>query len=246
MNEIAQFIQSSTISEAWFHAFKLLTDRGINEITPLVISIDLDHQKDIEVLSVRDGLDRLLDAGGNGVCETVANTIFPLSLWNPSMSRSQLFDRYLRIYPRIKRVIKNRYGTYFQRLIAYGPNQDFNQLEYVIRTYERGHARRSALQAATFDPLKDSTGQALRGFPCMQHISFAPYGDGLLAITAFYTTQYIFERAYGNYLGLYHLGKFMAQEMGLRLGKVNCTASIALRGDITKQDARAFIDHTTL
>jgi len=39
--------------------------------------------------------------------------------------------------------------------------------------------------------------------------------------------QYLFQRAYGNYLGLARLGEFMAKEMKLRLERVVCFAGIA-------------------
>jgi hypothetical protein len=39
--------------------------------------------------------------------------------------------------------------------------------------------------------------------------------------------QYLFERAYGNYLGLVRLGRFMAHEMGLQLERVVCMAAVA-------------------
>ena len=46
--------------------------------------------------------------------------------------------------------------------------------------------------------------------------------------------QYIFERAYGNYLGLSRLGSFVAQEVGLKLEQMNCVAAIARLGDFPK------------
>ena len=66
------------------------------------------------------------------------------------------------------------------------------------------------------------------GFPCLQQVVFHTKGsngsDGL-EVVAFYANQLLFEKAYGNYLGLYRLGKFMAGEMGLRLTGVTCIAS---------------------
>ena len=47
------------------------------------------------------------------------------------------------------------------------------------------------------------------------------------SVTGFYAIQYIFERAYGNYLGLCRLGHFMAHEMEPRLSKVICIATPA-------------------
>ena len=135
---------------------------------------------------------------------------------------------------------RNRNGVYFQRLISFGRDASGrngkNQLEHIIETWQKCNRRRSALQAAVFDPLKDHTHQRRRGFPCLQQVAFAPIGNGNMSVTGFYATQYIFERAYGNYLGLCHLGQFMAQEMNLRLDRVTCIASIALRSRANKGD----------
>ena len=58
-----------------------------------------------------------------------------------------------------------------------------------------------------------------------------------LAVTGFYPTQYMFERAYGNYLGLCRLGNFMAHEMELRLSQVVCIVTRAVRSDGKKKKA---------
>ena len=61
----------------------------------------------------------------------------------------------------------------------------------------------------------------MRGFPCMQHLVFSCVQDKLIVI-AFYATQYIFERAYGNFLGLCNLGKFLSHELQVPLHEVKC------------------------
>ena len=48
----------------------------------------------------------------------------------------------------------------------------------------------------------------------------------------------IAHRAYGNYLGLCHLGHFMAHELGLELVRVNCFIARPELGDITKSVLR--------
>jgi hypothetical protein len=63
-----------------------------------------------------------------------------------------------------------------------------------------------------------------------------PTADGLVA-NAFYATQYVFDKAYGNYLGLAQLGAFMAHEMGLRLARLNVTVGVAKIDGISKSDA---------
>ena len=46
-------------------------------------------------------------------------------------------------------------------------------------------------------------------------------------MNAFYATQYMVERAYGNYLGLCRLGRFMAHELDMRLTRMTCFTGIA-------------------
>ena len=125
--------------------------------------------------------------------------------------------------------LRNKNGLYFQRLIPYGWDEDsgnsFNQLEHIIQTWHKGNHCRTALQAGLFDPHKDHTNQRQRGFPCLQQVSFAPCDDGGLSITGYYATQYVVERAYGNYLGLCRLGRFMAHKMGLKLDQMVCIAT---------------------
>ena len=231
------YIESASLSEAWLQAMRLSVDR--HEIVPLVLNVTgFEHGRPVEDLRVREELDRKLLAFGKQTCRTVANTIFPDSLWNPSRARSRLFERYLRIYPRIRS--HNRFGTYFERLITGGPSSNRNQLDFAIETYTaRSGVRRSVLQLSVFDGARDHTTAALRGFPCLQHVTFAPYSSGL-AVNGFYANQYMIERAYGNYLGLCDLGRFVAHELGLPLSRMTCFTGIAIR-DINVGDLRRLI-----
>ena len=230
-------IEEDNLSVAWAKALLRIVDAG--EIAPLSVVIrGFADGEPMEVAPIRELLDNALSADPQRLsCHAVANTIFPIALWNPQVDRQQLYERYRRIMPRVLWDRRNRYGVYFQRLVAYDHDADYegsmNQLEHIIQTWHGGNHRRSALQAAIFDPRKDHTNQPMRGFPCLQQVAFAPEGRGGLAVTGFYATQYIFERAYGNYLGLCRLGRFMAQEMGRHLTQVTCVASPAKR-DKTK------------
>lgn len=233
-------IQETNLSLAWARAFLAAAE---GEVVPLIVTVTgFNDNQPIETLSIRQTLDRALRSTGQFACETVANTIFPLSLWNPAMSRGQLFARYEQILPALKKLkirnnYPNKYGLYFERLIAFGiPPRGINQLDHIIRTYQGGNHRRSALQASIFDPSVDHTNQRQRGFPCMQQVAFIPSGNGEMMITAFYAIQHLFEKAYGNYLGLCHLGRFMAQELGLRLTRMTCIASVAKMGNVARGD----------
>ena len=230
-------IEEDNLSVAWAKALFSVVEAG--DLSPLTVVIrGFTGGEPKEVPGIRHLVDDALGADEKGLlCHAVANTIFPVSLWNPRVDRRHLYERYLRIMPRVLKCRRNRYGVYFQRLIAFGHDATYeggiNQLEHIIQTWHGGNHRRSALQAAIFDPRKDHTNQPLRGFPCLQQVAFAPQGSDGLSMTGFYATQYIFERAYGNYLGLCRLGRFMAQEMGRQLTQVSCVASPAKR-DRTK------------
>jgi hypothetical protein len=214
----------------------MLTRGRPHEVAPLVVSITgFNHSVPIEDAGVRKSLDALLESSGLQSCHTVANTIFPESLWNPKRPRQLLFDRYKMSLPRLRKASKkNRRGLYFQRLIEGGPPGHENQLDYVIRSYVgRKSIRRSALQTAVFDAKLDLTGAAQLGFPCLQHVTFAPTKQGL-QVNAFYATQYALERAYGNYLGLCGLGRLVAHEFRMPLARVTCFTGIMMRDQKVK------------
>ncbi|MDE0302672.1 MAG: thymidylate synthase [Gammaproteobacteria bacterium] len=248
MNE--HFVEEPGVTLAWGRALETVARPGRKEIAPLTVSITGDDSKQIlsEDARVRKELDRLLKANGKPSVDTVANTIFPDSLWNPSKPRQALFDRYQRIAPRIRQAARqNKHGIYFERIIANGPGDNENQLDFGLRTYSgRKGVRRSVLQVGVFDPGQDHSAAAMRGFPCLQHLSFVPDSQNCLSVNAFYAIQYMFSKAYGNYLGLCHLGRFVAHELGLNLTRVTCHVGLA-ELDAKKSDLRdilALIDAT--
>lgn len=236
INDSIQIIDEN-LSVAWAKAFLTSVKPGVMEISPLTIIVTgLVDNNPLEVPEIRYSLDVALADCNLFSVHTTANTIFPSSLWNPQMEAEVLYDRYYKVLPSLKKIQPhNRYGLYFERLTSYGENKR-NQLKYIIETYQSGNHRKSALQASTFDPLRDQTNQRQRGFPCLQQVAFIPSKDtNELSVYGFYATQYLFDRAYGNLIGLARLGRFVAHELGLRLTKVGCTAAVAKYGDLSKR-----------
>ena len=238
-------LNETDISSAWAKALLQITARGVEEISPLVVTITLDDQTVLERSDIRNALDSCITAFKTSGREkfkklqavhTVANTIFPHSLWNPNAEddATQLYDRFRKAWPRMKKCPQNRRGSYFRRLTAFRPldsgDVPVNQLLHIVDTYKSGNHRRSALQASVFDPALDHNNSRQLGFPCLHQVSFAPVGSSGLAVTGFYAMQYIFDRAYGNYLGLCRLGEFMAHQLDLNLTRVTCVAATAQRG----------------
>ena len=232
MSERALLIEDDNISRAWVRAIAALAAPGVDVLAPLVLTVSLPSDGALPLVpAVGEIVDAALLARGVPLSRTTANLIFP-SIWNPERPRRELFDRYRRILPRIRKERRNRDGVYFERLIAYGAaGTERNQLEYIISTYLGGNHRRSALQATILDPARDQTNQRQRGFPCLQQVSFLPDPEHGLTVTGYYATQYIVDRGYGNYVGLCRLGQFVAHEIGQPCVRMSCIAAVARLGD---------------
>jgi len=230
------YIEEPNLSVAWARAIQIVSAPGRKEIGPLVVSITgFDNAGTFhEDPTIRTAVDEVLTRESMQSVETVAGTIFPWSMWNREEPRTQLFARYSKIAPRLRRAVqKNRRGMYFERMITGGPPGHENQLDFALGAFgSRDGVRRSVLQIAVFNPNRDHSTAAQLGFPCLQHVTFAPT-DGGLCVNAFYACQYMVERAYGNYVGLCRLGQFAAQELGEKLVRMTCFTGIA-ECDVTK------------
>lgn len=241
-------IDEDNISIAWAKAFELVSKAPGKMISPLLVNINILDKKPLEVESIRDYLDYLHSsrpALKDKLVHTVANTIFPNFLWNRNKPPKDLYSQYQKIWPKIKGCRGNSNGVYFERMISFENDlEPINQLQHVIDTWKGGNHRKSALQISIIDPRKDLTNQRQRGFPCLQQIGFVPMGvngsDGLM-LSAYYPTQYIFEKAYGNYLGLYRLGQFMAHYMKLKLRRLCCYIGAAELGRVDASEANRIL-----
>lgn len=253
--EYKQHIVEDNLSIAWLKALKYVYENG--DTFPLMVTIDNipSNLEKIEILPVREKLDNFLKEKNQYSVRTVANTIFPWSMWNPNKDRIELYKRHFTITPSIKTCHpQNTFGHYFRRMIAYDtdyevttyvPRKFNNQLDHIIETWNNGNHRHTALQVGIFDAERDHVHNRRRGFPCLQQVSFDPFGKNGkngLGVTGFYPTQLLIRKAYGNYLGLCRLGYFMAQEMGLKFTKMNCIISKAsIERSFTKKDQKKLV-----
>lgn len=220
------------VSMAWLRTFNAVQASAGHEAYGVVTEIRSSGGSLIEISSVREALDKALDkiaeersgrARRPTLVQTVASTIFPTSMWNPAKPRNTLFERYLAALPIIKKDPRNKDGTYFSRFLEH------NQLEHVLSTrLEHGNHRRSAYQLIIFDPTRDHGDWRQKGFPCLHQVSFVPDAEaGTLGVVGYYPTQTIFEKAYGNYIGLWDLGCFVAHEWSLRMESLICFTVVA-------------------
>ena len=247
-------IQSSSISLAWAAALRDVYRRPRKRSDPLMLSIaGFEGELPDEDDAIRADVDRELARLGKMSVQISALTIFPYARWSrrgrPPCDEfsAECIDRLL---PRMKRLDqRNRLGTYFERMMAFtgtarnGSPQTVNQLQFVIdlmRVPGR-RPRQSALQIACFDPAKDHSRQTRRGFPCLQQVSVTYEPDGRFALNAYYPTQFLFDRGYGNYLGLCHLGCFIAHQSGTPMARLNCFVARPELGDVSKRDLAPLI-----
>ena len=235
-------IDETNLSRAWAHLLLQVLDNAGTEVAPLILSVSGFSQDGaaVEDPAVRQALDQLLKRKDRYAVESVAFTIFPQRYWVMCRGdRNRLFELYRKTFPRLQAMNRkaNSRGLYFERMMMYGRGPcDGNQLEWILSQFHsRKNVRRSMLQATTFDPERDHVASAQLGFPCLQQVSFEPTSSGLVT-NAFYATQQIFDKAYGNYLGLAQLGAFMAREMGMPLVRLNVMVGVAKLERINKSD----------
>jgi transcriptional regulator with XRE-family HTH domain len=240
-------IEESNLGHAWARAFSEVLRHGSQKCPPLVVSIaGFPGELPEEDAMLRKSLDDHLAAKKNAVrIETTAMLIFPYKFWKTRTGTSckEFCDLCLtKLLPRHRKLDKrNRHGTYFERMMAYpgvrnGKLLPVNPLEEVVRRLSGSKRfRATGLQISCFDPARDHTAQPRLGFPCLQQVGITNEGTDGICVTGLYPSQHIFSRAYGNYLGLAHLGRFVCDQTGLKLRRSTCITTHPLLGDATKR-----------
>jgi hypothetical protein len=234
-------IESSNLSLAWGQALMEVLDHPIGECRPMVVSVGgFSEELPPEDHAIRKETDRLLKSQGCNSCDVSAMVIFPYKLWLRRLGLS--CEEFCGIcvndyFPRLAALNKlNRHGTYFLRMMNYksvknGSVVSVDQVSQVVdRLRNKSRFRATGLQMTCFNPATDHNRQPRLGFPCLQHVGITHEGENGIAITGFYPSQHLFDRAYGNYLGLAHLGHFLAHHSGHSLDRVTCIATRPLLG----------------
>jgi hypothetical protein len=233
-------IENKNLSETWIAALSKIVNSAGSEITPLVVTIT----DFTETPYLRRVLDEDLARHQLPSIETVSETIFPQSLYEyVAYDKARLYAKYTNNLPRIKSIdSSNANGTYFERMIIFDENDPVNQLDNIISSINDSNIkRRSKLQAGIFDARKDHSNKPFQSFPCLQHVTFYKSESGGLVLNGFYAIQYLYRRAYGNWLGLINVGKFVARETGLELSRVNCFIGVEHLDHLKKQEAKKLL-----
>ncbi|MFZ6768035.1 hypothetical protein ACO0LM_13320 [Undibacterium sp. Di26W] len=215
MNDISE----ATCQAAWQEAIKmLLRERG--EIFNLITQIDNPCLLDPDWIS-----NHCPKATGNGNerISDVIDTIFPISLHERYANRTQLYIEYLKRHTRAMKWSRNRgrWGTYFERLIAFGKNDRVNQLERVIEKLNNWEQRNTTgLVFHLSSPATDAP--RTRGGPCWHFGEILWHSNNVIDLVVVYRNHDFFNKALGNFIGLGKLLEFIAFSSGKIPGKLIC------------------------
>jgi hypothetical protein len=236
------FVNAGDIGDAWLRAYRTLLENPGREVVNLAVSI---AEPLVEDLGVRGVLEQTLGEMASSSqktlhsVHTVANTIFPISLYRPDQpdAAKRFFERAGTV-SQLHHKRKHEWGTYIGRLVQYDQpdGTPVNQLERFLAllnsdtnwadiyeaplTYPGETSETAVTEVAASDLLLIGPNDRRRmGGPCLAHVSLTSV-DGHLHLTALYRRHYYLARAYGNFLGLARLLNFLAHESGRQVGQM--------------------------
>lgn len=231
-------VERGDISTAWLDSFEWLLDERKTRAVNLVVSFAT-ITEDSAVRVELDGFLEEQSARRAGVISVaaVANTLFPERWYAPDRAAEPRKHMYRLHEIAVSRGLHKASESYFDRLVAYpGPTGDpVNQLEEHVRrlqTEASAHNPKSSVYEIGVSYAGDLRIQApgkdrrIMGFPCLSHISLSLH-EGAVHLTALYRNQDFVRKAYGNYVGLARLARFLATEVGVSVGEIVCVASHA-------------------
>lgn len=248
---MAIFVHGPNVSAAWVQGLEALLEVD-GEAVNLTVAID---DPATELPAVRAAVDAFIDERrrtkkGLQRISTVANTIFPQSLYVERLgidAEAHLYEMERRSRPVTRR--RNSRGNYFERMVAWpGPNgQMFNQLDQAItrlrRLREQGQQRGNQFEVGLATPADEGMAMPVAvpgrdrqtiGFPCLSHVSLS-LQKGVVHMSALYRNHEFLERAYGNYVGLGRLLRFVAHQSGWPMGELTCVSASVTLGRFSKR-----------
>lgn len=186
---------------------------------------------DNEVIALVDAFMR--EYGQNPIV-TVANTIFPQSLYRRH-GVSGFYAEYFDAYGRLTK----GWGRYFERLTRRVDKErkEYNPLADLIDKLKKQNSKKGPFKCAydlsLYDP--DLDRRRYRNAPCLSFLTFKRHPDRKLSLTALYRNHAYVTRCLGNLIGLGRLQAFVAAQAELTVGPLTCISSHA---EIDKGDGK--------
>lgn len=231
-------------ARAWVAAASAIIetdDEGYNVVIDVEDPCTHD-ERDNEAINL---VDRFLREHDEYPIVTVANTIFPQSLY-VAYGSPVFYVEYLKEFDRLSAT--KRWGRYFERMtrhkeadgVTYNPLCDL--IAKMKRQERRGVNFTSAYELAVYDPLRDR--RLLYGGQCLSFLSFKRHPERGLMLTVMYRNHTYITRCLGNLIGLGRLQAFVANEVGTEPGSltvISTHAKLDAAGGWGIRDARALV-----
>ncbi|MEM6255019.1 MAG: hypothetical protein AAF821_19055 [Cyanobacteria bacterium P01_D01_bin.156] len=224
-------VSGETCLEAWKEGCNILIEQDYS-LFNLVTTIENPKVLDEEWISTYNPRSFIPKSNGTSLSDVI-NTIFPRRLVK-ERTRDELYKYYLEVDSRRSRLgnqKKDRWGTYFRRMICFGDDANNNQLETIIKVLnneDRWFRTTNPIHISSAD--YDSLAKRL-GNPCLQYLQFVQPVKGTLDLVVVYRNHDFFEKALGNFIGLGQLLDFVANATDTNAGKLIC------------HSVRAYSDH---
>lgn len=215
---MSQLFTSNTSLDAWHTVSTMLLDNGPGDNLLIEILDPCNYDDLNEWLS--EYCPSLITGDKNNQLNNIINTIFPYKLASRVDSRQDLYDKYMNIYKRSRRLGKQKWGTYFQRLINY-PSDGlylYNQLENAINSL---NGKSTCKNFITFHLTSVNIESNVRpiGAPCWQFGEIVKQNNKLNLVVVYRNHDY-FYKAFGNFIGLSKLLQYICEQTKCEPGKL--------------------------
>ncbi|MPT48373.1 MAG: hypothetical protein E2598_08130 [Sphingobium sp.] len=216
---------------AWLQAVRAVDKKKGHEAHNVIIDIaDPTARADLSDPVVAQ-VDAFLRDKKEKPIETVANTIFPSSLYRRHGAPA-FFNRFEKNV--INRVRTNSHwsGYYFERMMSMPRTgqEPFNQIWNIVERLRNPDVKAlNKFELSVFDPLRDVSNSPYGG-QCLSFASLKLSKDGngkKLGMTALYRNHFYIEKLLGNLIGLGRLLDFIAKEGGVACGSLTIISTHA-------------------
>jgi thymidylate synthase len=218
---------------AWLAATQSVDAQPDHEAHNVIIGVDNPLAESFVDEEIIKRMDSFLREQGHLPVPTVANTIFPQSIYDRHGS-PDFYSVYLeKVYPRIKKS-QGDWGRYFERMISFPLNKKgvpINPLQDIVdkmrKQMQGPRCFKNVYELTIYDPIRDAGPVMNR--QCLSFLSFKlTAGEPRrLLLTAVYRNHYYVERLLGNLIGLGRLMRFVANEVGASVGDLTIVSSHA-------------------
>lgn len=218
---------------AWREAVRLVEGEPAHQAHNVMIDIADPLARGTLSDSLVGEVDAFLRSKDVKPIETVANTIFPYSLYR-RYGAPAFFDRFTNnVLPKARRPGERWSGYYFERMINMpreGGGAPINQLVDITKRLRNPSVRaRNKFELSIFDPTRDVDDSPYGG-QCLSFGSFKLRKDGdheRLDLTVMYRNHFYVEKLLGNLIGLGRLMEFVAREGGASVGELTVISTHA-------------------